>query len=79
MCIRDRAVGDLPPQCASLSRSNVAVQEMATMAITTLDRESAFHAIALDPLTSSRLSLGKIREMFDEMWTANADYLKQFS
>ena len=73
------AVGELPPQCAALSRSNVAVQEMATLAITDLDRESAFHAIALDPLTSAKLSLGEIRSMFDEMWTANEDYLKNFS
>lgn len=76
--IHPMAVGELPPQCASLSRSNVAVQEMATLAITDQDRESAFHAIALDPLTSARLSLGEIREMFDEMWDANGDALAQY-
>ncbi len=77
--VHPMAVGDLPPQCASLSRSNVAVQEMATLAVTDLDRESAFHAIALDPLTAANLSLAKIRNMFDEMWTANEDYLALFS
>lgn len=77
--IHPMAVGELPPQCASLSRANVAVQEMATLAITDLDRESAFHAIALDPLTAAKLSLGEIRSMFDEMWTANAEMLTQFS
>lgn len=77
--IHPMAVGDLPPQCASLSRSNVAVQEMATLAIKDLDRESAFHAIALDPLTSAKLSLAEIRNMFDEMWAANEEYLESFS
>lgn len=76
--IHPMAVGDLPPQCASLSRANVAVQEMATIAISDLDRESAFHAIALDPLTAAKLSLAKIREMFDEMWVANGDALSLY-
>jgi alpha-galactosidase len=76
--IHPMAVGELPPQCASLSRANVAVQEMATIAISDFDRESAFHAIALDPLTSANLSLGEIRQMFDEMWTANGDALAQY-
>lgn len=73
--VHPMAVGDLPPQCASLSRANVAVQEMATLAISDLDRESAFHAIALDPLTAAKLSLAEIRQMFDEMWAANGDAL----
>ncbi len=77
--IHPMAVGDLPPQCASLSRSNIAVQEMATLAVTDLDRESAFHAIALDPLTSAKLSLAEIRQMFNEMWDANAGYLESFT
>ena len=73
--VHPMAVGALPPQCASLSRANVAVQEMATIAISDLDRESAFHAIALDPLTAAKLSLAEIRQMFDEMWVANGDAL----
>ena len=52
---------------------------MATLAITDYDRESAFHAIALDPLTAANLSLAEIRQMFDEMWTANEDLLTQYS
>jgi alpha-galactosidase len=76
--VHPMAVGELPPQCASLSRSNIAVQEMATLAITDRDRESAFHAIALDPLTSAKLSLREIRSMFDEMWEANADHLAEY-
>jgi alpha-galactosidase len=77
--IHPMTVGALPPQCASLSRSNVAVQEMATIAIVEQDREAAFHAIALDPLTSAVLSLQEIRDMFDEMWAANGQMLAAYS
>ena len=54
-------IGDLPPQCASLSRANVAVQEMATSAVLERSKEAAFHAVALDPLTAAVLSLDEIR------------------
>ena len=73
------AVGELPGQLAALSRSNQAVQQMAVKAIIDGDKEAAFHAIALDPLTSAVLSLGDIRMMFDEMWEAHGDALAAYS
>ena len=73
------AVGELPGQLAALSRSNQAVQQMAVNAILDGDKEAAFHAIALDPLTSAVLSLGEIREMFDEMWSAHEAELAAYS
>ena len=76
--VHPMTVGDLPPQCASLSRANVAVQEMATLAVVEQDREAAFHAIALDPLTGAKLSLPQIRSMFDEMWAAHGDELAAY-
>ncbi len=69
------AVGELPGQLAALSRSNQAVQQLAVQAIIDGNREAAFHAIALDPLTSAVLSLAEIREMFDEMWIAHGTEL----
>jgi alpha-galactosidase len=71
-------VGELPPQCAALNRSNIAVQELAVQAVMDADREAAYHAVALDPLTAACLSLPKIREMFDEMWEAEQDLLSYF-
>ena len=73
------AVGELPGQLAALSRSNQAVQQMSVNAIIDGDKEAAFHAIALDPLTSAVLSLGEIREMFDEMWSAHGSELAAYS
>ena len=72
-------VGELPPQCAALSRANIAVQEMGVIAVLERSREAAFHAIALDPLTSAILSLDQIRTMFDEMWEAHGDELAEYN
>jgi alpha-galactosidase/6-phospho-beta-glucosidase family protein len=42
------------------------------------DREAAFHACALDPLTAAVVPLPQIREMFEELWTAEGDLLSYF-
>ena len=83
-CVADREgvhavhVGELPAQCAALNMSNIAVEELAVRAFLDRDREAAFHAVALDPLTASILPLPKIREMFEEMWAAEGDRLSHF-
>jgi alpha-galactosidase len=71
-------VGDLPPQCAALNMSNIAVQELAVRAALDRDREAVFHAVALDPLTAAVLPLHQIREMFEELWAAEGDRLSYF-
>ncbi|MFP4581737.1 MAG: alpha-glucosidase/alpha-galactosidase, partial [Candidatus Sumerlaeia bacterium] len=71
-------VGKLPTQCAALNRTNVNVHELAVEAVLNKDREAAFHACAVDPLTAAILPLDKIREMFEEMWTALEPHLKWF-
>jgi alpha-galactosidase len=72
-------VGDLPPQCAALNRSNIAVQETAVKAALRADHRLAFHAIAADPLTAAVLSLEEIQQMVDEMFAAEARWLPQFA
>jgi len=68
-------VGDLPPQCAALNRSNIGVQELAVQAALTADKDALLQAVALDPLTSSILTLDEIKKMVDEMIKAEAKYL----
>lgn len=68
----------LPPQLAALNRSNIAVQELAVEAFRKKSREAAFHACALDPLTASLLPLAKIREMFEELWSAEGALLSYY-
>ena len=71
-------VGALPPQLAAINRTGVSVQELAVRAVLERDREWAYHAVALCPLTASLLSLPKIRQMFDELWEAEGELLAWF-
>ncbi|MBC7805642.1 MAG: alpha-galactosidase [Akkermansiaceae bacterium] len=65
--------GPLPVALAHLNLTNIAVQELAVRAALDKDREAAFHACALDPLTRAVCSLDQIRAMFDELWQAEAE------
>jgi alpha-galactosidase len=76
--VHPEAVGELPPQLAAINRSNVAVQELAVRAFLDRDREAAFHAVALDPLTASVVPLPELRRMFDEVWAAEGELLAYF-
>ncbi len=73
--IRACHVGQLPPQCAALCRSNIAVQELTAKAIIERDKDAAFHALLLDPITARACSLAEARKMFDELWEAEGDLL----
>ena len=71
-------VGDLPPQCAALDRTNINVHELGALAAVEKDKELAFQAILLDPLTSALLTIDETRRMVDEMFKAEARYLTGF-
>ncbi len=71
-------VGSLPPQCAILTNLTSQVEEMAVEAALTGDRRMVFQAIANDPLTAAVLSLDEIRQMVDQMFEYNREYLPQF-
>ncbi|MBN1265247.1 MAG: alpha-galactosidase [Anaerolineales bacterium] len=70
--------GYLPTQVAVLCQQYMAVHELMAVALLEEDREAAFHALAVDPLTAAVCSLEEIRQMFDEMVEAEKDYLPEF-
>jgi len=72
-------VGELPPQLAALNRTNINVQELAVRAALTGDRTMVYYALALDPLTAAVCTLPQIRQMVDEMFEAEAQWLPQFA
>jgi len=72
-------VGELPPQCAALNRTNINVQDLAVRAALAGDRHLAFLAVAFDPLTAAVLSLDEIRKMVDEMLEAQKPWLPRFA
>jgi alpha-galactosidase len=71
-------VGRLPELCSALCRSNVAFQELAVKAALEGDREAAFHACLVDPLTAASLAPHEIRNMVDELFAAQEKWLPQF-
>jgi alpha-galactosidase len=71
-------VGDLPPQLAGLNRTNINVQELAVQGIGEKNKTKIFQAILLDPLTSAILTIDEIRNMVDELFKANKQYLRGF-
>jgi alpha-galactosidase len=68
-------VGELPPQLAGLNHTNINVQSMIVEAALNSSREAARHAVMLDPLTSSLLTLDDIGKMVDEMFHAENRWL----
>jgi alpha-galactosidase len=71
-------IGKLPPQCAALNMTNVNVQGLTVEAARTGDPEMVMNAVALDPLTSARLTLKEIRDMASDMLEAEKQWLPQF-
>ncbi|MDX6767219.1 MAG: alpha-glucosidase/alpha-galactosidase [Candidatus Methylacidiphilales bacterium] len=78
--IQPTVIGDLPPQLAAICRSNIAVQELAVEAFLTGKREHIYHAVMMDPHTSSQLTLDNIWKMCDELIDAHQrdGFLPQF-
>ncbi|NOZ29791.1 MAG: alpha-galactosidase [Chloroflexi bacterium] len=71
-------VGPLPPQCAALTDLSAQIEEMAVEAALTGDPRLVYHAIVYDPLTAAVLSLAEIKQMVNEMFQQNREYLPQF-
>ena len=79
--VQPTVIGDLPPQLSAMCRTNIAVQELAVEALLTGKREHIYHAVMMDPHTSSQLSLDNIWKMCDELIDAHQrdGFLPQFA
>ncbi|MDQ0195053.1 alpha-glucosidase/alpha-galactosidase [Paenibacillus wynnii] len=71
-------VGDLPPQCAALNRTNINTQLLTIEAAMTGKKDHIYHAAMLDPHTAAELSMDDIVSMCDELITAHGDWLPKF-
>lgn len=70
--------GPLPPQCAAVCDSNMRFVDLAATACIEKSRDAATRALMLDPLTSAVCDLGQIKQMTDELFDAQADFLPGF-
>ena len=68
-------IGKLPTQCAALNQTNINVQRLIVEAALNRDKQAAFHAVCLDPLTSAICTLEQIKAMFDELWDTQQKWL----
>jgi alpha-galactosidase len=76
--LRQTIVGKLPSQCAALNLTNINVQRLSVEAALTGSVELLMQACAMDPLTSSVLTLREIREMTRDMLEDQKQWLPQF-
>jgi alpha-galactosidase len=71
-------VGALPPECVLLTQLSSGIEEMAITAALSGDPTMVYRAICHDPLTAAVLSLAEIRQMTNDLFAQNKDYLTQF-
>ncbi|WP_405112948.1 alpha-glucosidase/alpha-galactosidase [Paenibacillus sp. FSL K6-1217] len=83
-CLVDRSgvtptfVGDLPPQCAALNRTNINTQLLTIEAAMSRKKEHIYHAAMLDPHTAAELSMDDIISMCDDLIAAHGDWLPKY-
>jgi Alpha-galactosidases/6-phospho-beta-glucosidases, family 4 of glycosyl hydrolases len=71
-------VGALPDQLAIINTQNALCEELAVKGFFEKDRTKIFHAICMDPLTSAVCSLEEIKNMTEEMFEENKEFLPYF-
>lgn len=69
--------GRLPEHLAALNRSNMAFFELTVEAVLQKDREMAMRALMVDPLSAAVCSFAEIKEMFDELYEAEKDFIAE--
>jgi len=72
-------VGDLPPQCAALTRTFANVHLLAARAALTRKKEHVYHAAMMDPHTAAELSIDDIVKMCNELFRAHGKMLPKFT
>jgi len=71
-------IGDLPTQLAAMNSANVFVQELAVRGTVEKDKSKIMQSIMLDSLTGSILSIPEIKEMVEEMFKAEKQFMKGY-
>lgn len=70
--------GALPAQMAAVCESNMRMFDLGATACVTQSKEAAIHALMLDPLTSAVCTPQQIRDMANEMFEAEKDFLPEY-
>lgn len=78
MGFRTTVVGPLPDHLAILVNTTARLENLTVEAAMRKDKEAVYHAVYMDPLTSAVCSLEEIRNMCDELFAVNRDYLGDY-
>ena len=83
-CLVDRngivpgRVGEIPTQLAAVMRPHIALHDLAVTGTFEKDQRLIYQAVQADPLTSAVLTLPKIKEMVDDMFSMNEEYVSDW-
>lgn len=72
------SVGELPAQLAIMNNTAARCEELAVRGCVKKNRRDIFHSILMDPLTAAVLSMDEIKDMVEEMFEANRNYLSDW-
>ncbi len=76
--IQPTQFGPLPPQCAAICDWNMRMFDLAATACIEKSREAAAHALMLDPLTAAVCCPAEIKQMTEELFEAEKEFLPGF-
>ena len=79
MGFKTTIAGPLPEHLAILVNTTARIESMVVDAAIRKDKEAIYHAVYMDPLTSAVCSMEEIRQMCDELFEVNKEYLGDFS
>lgn len=78
MGMKTTIAGALPDHLAILVNTTARIENLVVEAAVKKSKEMVYHAVYMDPLTSAVCSLDEIKNMCDELFEINKDYLEDF-
>ncbi len=78
MGFRTTLVGPLPDHLAIMVNTTARIENLTVEAAMRKDKKAVYHAVSMDPLSSAVCSLEEIRNMCDELFAMNRDYLGDY-
>ena len=78
MGFKTTMAGNLPEHLAILMNTTARIENLVIEAAMKKSREMVYEAVYMDPLTSAVCSLDEMRNMCDEIFAANGEYLADY-
>jgi alpha-galactosidase len=70
--------GKLPTSVAPLVAYTAGIENLTVEAFEKKSKKLVYQAVSMDPLCSAVLSLQEVRDMCDEIFAANGEYLADY-